>query len=96
MPVKPIVGVNHSEARGARSERGVRYAMKPPETTSVASPLLRDCSARRARVSELIFVPTGLGTTMGYFYWYGYHVPAVRRRDLFYAKLEQEREDGTV
>lgn len=28
----------------------------------------------------------------------GYHVPATRRRDLFYAKLEREREDnqGTV
>ena len=28
----------------------------------------------------------------------GYHVPAVRRRDLFYAKLERDREanQGTV
>ena len=28
----------------------------------------------------------------------GYHVPATRRRDLFYAKLEREREEnqGTV
>lgn len=24
----------------------------------------------------------------------GYHVPATRRRDLFYAKLEREREDN--
>jgi len=28
---------------------------------------------------------------MGYVFWYGYHVPAVRRRDLFYEKLEKER-----
>ncbi|KAH9833944.1 cytochrome-c oxidase, subunit VIIa [Teratosphaeria destructans] len=33
----------------------------------------------------------GLGTSVGYFWWYGYHVPAVRRRDLFYAKLEDQR-----
>jgi len=29
--------------------------------------------------------------TMGYIFWYGYHVPAVRRRDMFYEKLEKER-----
>jgi hypothetical protein len=28
---------------------------------------------------------------MGYIFWYGYHVPAVRKRDLFYEKLEKER-----
>lgn len=40
----------------------------------------------------------GLGTTFGYLYWYGYHVPAVRNRDLFYAKLEAKRDEdaGTV
>ena len=26
-------------------------------------------------------------------WWYGYHVPAVRHRDAFYAKLEQQRAD---
>ena len=29
--------------------------------------------------------------TMGYIFWYGYHVPAVRKRDMFYEKLEKER-----
>lgn len=33
----------------------------------------------------------GLGTTFAYLYWYGYHVPATRRRDEFYAKIENER-----
>ena len=28
---------------------------------------------------------------MGYIFWYGYHVPSVRKRDLFYEKLEKER-----
>ncbi|TVY88487.1 hypothetical protein LAWI1_G003187 [Lachnellula willkommii] len=33
----------------------------------------------------------GLGTSFGYLFWYGYHVPAVRKRDLFYSKLEDQR-----
>ncbi|KAI2786176.1 hypothetical protein POX_g08558 [Penicillium oxalicum] len=33
----------------------------------------------------------GFGTTFGYLWWYGYHLPRVRERDLFYARLEQER-----
>ncbi|KAJ4309444.1 Cytochrome c oxidase subunit 7A [Neodidymelliopsis sp. IMI 364377] len=32
-----------------------------------------------------------LGVTAGYGWWYGYHVPAVRHRDAFYQKLEDER-----
>lgn len=52
---------------------------------------------RRGLVLDLS-VAFGLGTTFGYLYWYGYHVPATRKRDLFYAKLEREREEnqGTV
>ena len=38
-----------------------------------------------------ISVAFGIGLTMGYMFWYGYHVPAVRRRDIFYEKLEKER-----
>lgn len=33
----------------------------------------------------------GLGTAVGYTWWYGYHVPSVRHRDNFYTKLEDER-----
>jgi len=33
----------------------------------------------------------GLGTASGYFWWYGFHIPHIRRRDEFYAKLEDER-----
>ncbi|BFZ53181.1 hypothetical protein PYCC9005_000204 [Savitreella phatthalungensis] len=39
-------------------------------------------------------VAFGLGITGGYAWWFGYHVPAVRRRDAFYAKLEQEGSGG--
>jgi cytochrome c oxidase subunit 7 len=38
-----------------------------------------------------ISVAFGIGMTMGYLFWYGYHVPAVRRRDAFYENLERER-----
>ncbi|EON69520.1 hypothetical protein W97_08780 [Coniosporium apollinis CBS 100218] len=43
-------------------------------------------------------VALGLGASAGYFWWYGYHVPAVHHRDLFYAKLEDQRAEdlGTV
>ncbi|KAK2747987.1 hypothetical protein FQN57_001578 [Myotisia sp. PD_48] len=33
----------------------------------------------------------GLGTTSGYLWWYGYHLPRVRARDFYYAKLEKQR-----
>ncbi|TVY68934.1 Cytochrome c oxidase subunit 7A [Lachnellula suecica] len=45
---------------------------------------------RRGLVLDLS-VAGGLGTTFGYLFWYGYHVPAVRKRDAFYSKLEDKR-----
>ncbi|KAK3066530.1 Cytochrome c oxidase subunit 7A [Teratosphaeriaceae sp. CCFEE 6253] len=36
-------------------------------------------------------VAFGLGTACGYFWWYGFHIPHTRRRDIFYAGLEDER-----
>lgn len=35
-------------------------------------------------------VAFGLGITGGYAFWFGYHIPAVRKRDAYYAKLEAE------
>ena len=52
----------------------------PPITGKLRRQILLDIS-----------VAFGIGVTMGYVFWYGYHVPAVRRRDLFYEKLERER-----
>ncbi|KZF18940.1 cytochrome-c oxidase, subunit VIIa [Xylona heveae TC161] len=45
---------------------------------------------RRGLVLDLS-IAFGLGTSFAYLYWYGYHVPATRQRDLFYAKLEDQR-----
>ncbi|KIW07606.1 uncharacterized protein PV09_01556 [Verruconis gallopava] len=45
---------------------------------------------RRGLVLDLS-VALGLGATAGYTWWYGYHVPATRRRDAFYQKLEDQR-----
>ncbi|KAL4796288.1 hypothetical protein BDV19DRAFT_388427 [Aspergillus venezuelensis] len=38
----------------------------------------------------------GFGTTFGYLWWYGYHLPRVRARDNYYNRLEQERAAGNV
>ncbi|KAI4106740.1 MAG: hypothetical protein LQ339_002932 [Xanthoria mediterranea] len=45
---------------------------------------------RRGIVLDLS-VAFGLGTTFAYLFWYGHHVPATRKRDEFYAKIEDER-----
>ncbi|KAE9987096.1 hypothetical protein EG328_003878 [Venturia inaequalis] len=52
---------------------------------------------RRGLVLDLS-VAFGLGLSGGYAWWYGYHIPAVRRRDAFYQKLEDKRAKalGTV
>ncbi|KAF3079422.1 hypothetical protein TWF569_005664 [Orbilia oligospora] len=36
-------------------------------------------------------VALGGGVVCGLGWWYGYHLPAVRQRDAYYFKLEQER-----
>jgi cytochrome c oxidase subunit 7 len=36
----------------------------------------------------------GLGTTFGYLWWYGFHLPRVRARDTYYARLENDRATG--
>ncbi|KAL2218365.1 cytochrome c oxidase family protein [Thermoascus aurantiacus ATCC 26904] len=45
---------------------------------------------RRSLVLDLS-TAIGLGTSFGYLWWYGWHIPRVRARDNFYAKLEKER-----
>jgi len=45
---------------------------------------------RRGLVLDLS-VAFGLGGSFGYLFWYGYHVPTIRKRDNYYAKLEEER-----
>ncbi|ORY78582.1 cytochrome c oxidase family protein-like protein, partial [Protomyces lactucae-debilis] len=35
-------------------------------------------------------VAFGLGIGGGYAFWFGYHIPAVRKRDAYYAKLESQ------
>ncbi|KIN05610.1 hypothetical protein OIDMADRAFT_16898 [Oidiodendron maius Zn] len=45
---------------------------------------------RRGLIVDLS-IAFGLGISFGSLYWYGYHVPAVRKRDTFYSKLEEQR-----
>lgn len=55
--------------------------------------LFRLESEERIQLSLLIPIPlpAGLGTAFGYLWWYGFHIPRVRARDQFYAKLEDQR-----
>ncbi|KAJ5884759.1 hypothetical protein N7495_009269 [Penicillium taxi] len=34
----------------------------------------------------------GFGTTAGYVWWYGFHLRRVRERDVFYSRLEAQRD----
>ncbi|RSH78362.1 uncharacterized protein EHS24_002086 [Apiotrichum porosum] len=38
-----------------------------------------------------IGVGLGLGTLGGYYFWYAVHVPMMKKRDDFYAKLEASK-----
>jgi len=46
----------------------------------------------RKRLIFDITAGLGLGLASGYAYWYLYHVPAIKQRDAFYAKLEAEKD----
>jgi len=45
---------------------------------------------RRSLILDLS-LGLGFGMVAGYSFWYGYHVPTVRKRDAYYAKLEEQR-----
>jgi len=45
---------------------------------------------RRRLITDLS-VAMGLGVAGGYMFWYGYHLPDVRRREEFYLKYEQSK-----
>lgn len=44
----------------------------------------------RKRFFRDLTVALGLGFAGGYAFWYGVHVPYVKKRDAFYAKLQAE------
>ncbi|GAB1732362.1 hypothetical protein NU195Hw_g7306t1 [Hortaea werneckii] len=83
------------------SNRDLKSSVSPPGSTyhitnegkraNMVKPITG--MLRRGLVLDLS-VAFGLGTASGYFWWYGFHMPAVRRRDLFYAKLEDQRAEA--
>ncbi|KAJ4361005.1 Cytochrome c oxidase subunit 7A [Didymosphaeria variabile] len=79
MAVKPITGVCVAIERPRASHGPCDWKL-----TSAIQML------RRTIVLDLS-VAMGLGVTAGYGWWYGYHVPAVRHRDAYYQKIEDER-----
>ncbi|PWN97965.1 hypothetical protein FA09DRAFT_330125 [Tilletiopsis washingtonensis] len=46
----------------------------------------------RKRLILDLSVALGGGTALGYAYWYGVHVPSVKRRDTFYEKLQSDKQ----
>ncbi|KAI9226274.1 MAG: hypothetical protein DHS80DRAFT_19007 [Piptocephalis tieghemiana] len=42
-----------------------------------------------------IAIGLSLGTAAGYGYWYGWRLPAVARREAYYAKLNAEKESSS-
>jgi hypothetical protein len=70
---------------GIRSEREQSLS-SPTPTFDKANHLLRNCEKERKK--ERRSLTWILRTTSGY------HVPAVRRRDMFYAKLEDQRAEA--
>ncbi|KAJ5623492.1 hypothetical protein N7490_012097 [Penicillium lividum] len=72
-----------------------------PPITGVSVPLPSSRLApiglmlRRGLVLDLS-VAFGFGTTFGYLWWYGFHLPRVRERDTYYARLEADRAAGRV
>ncbi|KAJ5930179.1 hypothetical protein N7466_005672 [Penicillium verhagenii] len=52
--------------------------------------------AWKKRLTNQHSPPTGFGTTFGYLWWYGFHLPRVRERDVYYARLEADRAAGRV
>ncbi|KAJ5293603.1 hypothetical protein N7508_008424 [Penicillium antarcticum] len=61
----------------------------PPITGMLRRGLVLDLSTA-FDANQSSFTP-GFGTTFGYLWWYGFHLPRVRERDTYYARLEAER-----
>ncbi|KAF8433799.1 hypothetical protein BDZ91DRAFT_671843 [Kalaharituber pfeilii] len=63
--------------------------MIAPIVAQLRKGLVLDLAAAAGRLADDFFSTYNLG--VGYWFWYGYHIPSIRRRDAFYAKLERER-----
>ncbi|KAJ5481247.1 hypothetical protein N7475_000059 [Penicillium sp. IBT 31633x] len=65
----------------------------PPITGMLRRGLVLDLSTAFApgTIADESVSALGFGTTFGYLWWYGYHLPRVRERDTYYARLEAER-----
>ncbi|KAG8889262.1 hypothetical protein FRB98_005075 [Tulasnella sp. 332] len=45
----------------------------------------------RKRLILDLSMALGLGTAGGYGFWYGYHLPMLRTREAYYAKINAEQ-----
>ena len=40
----------------------------------------------KRKLAKDLTLTLGIGISMGYLFWYGFHVPGVKKRDLFYER----------
>ncbi|RMZ85461.1 hypothetical protein DV737_g863, partial [Chaetothyriales sp. CBS 132003] len=66
-------------------------ASSPLSAFSTPEKLTWSLQILRRRLVLDLSIAGGLGTTFGYLWWYGYHLPRVRARDNYYIKIEDER-----
>lgn len=59
----------------------------PPTTIKPITGMLRK------RFIRHLTLALGLGFAGGSYFWYGIHLPYVKKRDDFYAKLQQEKQE---
>ena len=64
-------------------------AMGMPFSPHASIPTTR--TPERRALTNTNWTHIGLGTTFGYLWWYGFHLPRVRARDSYYARLEDQR-----
>ncbi|KAH8108331.1 cytochrome-c oxidase subunit VIIa [Phellopilus nigrolimitatus] len=50
----------------------------------------------RKRFFTDLSLALGLGFASGYAYWYGFHLPGVKRHEEYYLKLEKARQEDSA
>ncbi|CAN9207210.1 unnamed protein product [Alternaria alternata] len=66
-------------------------AVKPITGVSASLPAMAGGTVRKSSTGDATALPTAKIASVPVLTFQGYHVPAVRHRDAFYQKLEDER-----
>ncbi|EJD07707.1 uncharacterized protein FOMMEDRAFT_150249 [Fomitiporia mediterranea MF3/22] len=61
------------------------------QPSAAAMPVAPITGTLRKQFFTTLSLALGLGTAAGYGFWYGVHLPSVKRQEEFYLKLEKQR-----